>query len=75
MVEPPGTIPDDEHAERLISYVRPRDRTNPTPSGRYNLVRLVLVTPADCELAHNSHELTCPLNRCSEPAVCLRRYK
>ncbi len=31
-------MPDDEHNRRLVSNVHPPDWTNPTPSGRYNLV-------------------------------------
>ncbi len=31
-------IPDDEHNRQLVSNVHPPDWTNPTPSGRYNLV-------------------------------------
>lgn len=35
----PGSIaPMDEHNRRLLGYVHPSDWTNPTPSGRYNLV-------------------------------------
>lgn len=31
-------LPKDEHNQQLESNVHPRDWTNPTPSGRYNLV-------------------------------------
>jgi pyruvate/2-oxoglutarate dehydrogenase complex dihydrolipoamide dehydrogenase (E3) component len=31
-------VPRDEHNQQLESNVHPRDWTNPTPSGRYNLV-------------------------------------
>ncbi len=34
----PGVTPADEHNEILLSNVHPSDWTNPTPSGRYNLV-------------------------------------
>ena len=30
--------PNDEHNQKLESHVHPPDWTNPTPSGRYNLV-------------------------------------
>jgi len=35
---PPDVRPMDEHNNKLVSNVHPRDWTNPTPSGRYNLV-------------------------------------
>jgi pyruvate/2-oxoglutarate dehydrogenase complex dihydrolipoamide dehydrogenase (E3) component/uncharacterized membrane protein YdjX (TVP38/TMEM64 family) len=31
-------LPDDEHNRALLAAVHPSGRTNPTPSGRYNLV-------------------------------------
>ena len=31
-------LPQDEHNEQLEANVHPPDWTNPTPSGRYNLV-------------------------------------
>lgn len=31
-------LPNDEHNQRLAANVRPSDWTNPTPSGRYNMV-------------------------------------
>ncbi len=31
-------LPDDEHNQRLINYVRPPHWVNPTPTGQYNLV-------------------------------------
>jgi pyruvate/2-oxoglutarate dehydrogenase complex dihydrolipoamide dehydrogenase (E3) component len=31
-------LPEDEHNKKLVSHVHPSDWTNPTPSGRYNLV-------------------------------------
>lgn len=31
-------LPEDEHNRRLVDNVHPNDWTNPTPSGRYNLV-------------------------------------
>jgi pyruvate/2-oxoglutarate dehydrogenase complex dihydrolipoamide dehydrogenase (E3) component/uncharacterized membrane protein YdjX (TVP38/TMEM64 family) len=34
----PLILPDDEANRRLLSHVHPPGRTNPTPSGRYNLV-------------------------------------
>ena len=34
----PTIQPDDEHNQKLVSNVHPADWTNPTPSGRYNLV-------------------------------------
>jgi pyruvate/2-oxoglutarate dehydrogenase complex dihydrolipoamide dehydrogenase (E3) component/uncharacterized membrane protein YdjX (TVP38/TMEM64 family) len=34
----PLVRPDDEHNRRLVSHVHPLARTNPRPSGRYNLV-------------------------------------
>jgi pyruvate/2-oxoglutarate dehydrogenase complex dihydrolipoamide dehydrogenase (E3) component/uncharacterized membrane protein YdjX (TVP38/TMEM64 family) len=33
-------LPDDEHNRALLAAVHPSGRTNPTPSGRYNLVVL-----------------------------------
>ena len=38
--EPIPLQPFDEHNRKLMSHVRPADWTNPTPSGRYNLVVL-----------------------------------
>jgi pyruvate/2-oxoglutarate dehydrogenase complex dihydrolipoamide dehydrogenase (E3) component/uncharacterized membrane protein YdjX (TVP38/TMEM64 family) len=37
-VEEALVLPDDEHNRALLAAVHPRGRTNPTPSGRYNLV-------------------------------------
>jgi len=34
----PLVLPDDEHNRALLRHVHPPGRTNPTPSGRYNLV-------------------------------------
>src|SRR5882724_4241478 len=34
----PLVLPDDEHNRTLLSHVHPVGRTNPTPTGRYNLV-------------------------------------
>ncbi len=34
----PALLPTDEFNLRLASHVHPADWTNPTPSGRYNLV-------------------------------------
>jgi len=31
-------LPEDEHNKKLVSHVHPADWTNPTPSGKYNLV-------------------------------------
>ena len=31
-------LPQDEHNQQLQAHVHPPDWTNPTPSGRYNLV-------------------------------------
>ena len=36
--EIPPVIPWDEHNQKLVSNVHPRDWTNPTPDGKYNLV-------------------------------------
>jgi len=36
----PLVLPDDEHNRTLLSHVHPVGRTNPTPTGRYNLVVL-----------------------------------
>src|SRR6266478_5068523 len=36
----PLVLPDDEHNRTLQSHVHPVGRTNPTPTGRYNLVVL-----------------------------------
>src|SRR4029453_15593511 len=34
----PLVLPDDEYNRTLLAHVHPPRRTNPTPSGRYNLV-------------------------------------
>jgi pyruvate/2-oxoglutarate dehydrogenase complex dihydrolipoamide dehydrogenase (E3) component/uncharacterized membrane protein YdjX (TVP38/TMEM64 family) len=34
----PLVLPDDQYNRTLLSHVHPSGRTNPTPSGRYNLV-------------------------------------
>lgn len=38
MIESPELQPFDEHNQKLAANVHPSDWTNPTPSGRYNLV-------------------------------------
>ncbi|MCL4146350.1 UNVERIFIED_CONTAM: hypothetical protein GTU68_065577, partial [Idotea baltica] len=34
----PPVLPNDEYNKKLVSHVHPADWTNPTPSGKYNLV-------------------------------------
>lgn len=34
----PTMLPDDAHNQKLVANVHPADWTNPTPSGKYNLV-------------------------------------